>query len=393
MTTVIATNDFHSEVVKGGPLLSALWSWKARGAVLIDAGDFFGGNAFHQFSGGAVERRLLAELYDAVVPGNHDLADLAKVTGPGRFPTVVCANLRPPADFGGDWVSGLLLREPGGVAVGVVGFIGEQAFHAATPDERRPFRFVPPTPELLRAERDRLRADGADVVVGVSHSGFLADVEFQQAHGLFDVLLSGHCHSGHYYWSAPGRGHVVKAPECATGYARVELTAGRTSAVSVEWCADADATGPALPAWLHQAEQEYRAWAGTVVGELAAPVPDRRAAAALIAETAARTHGTLFVINQGTIRTGLPSTIDRAALLNCAPFDSPLVACELPGTLPDLLARVEAIGEQAVWSGAAISTAFVTTGYLASRLAVPYQPLQPRCGIHSTISDIHGGTP
>ncbi|MER5665941.1 metallophosphoesterase [Streptomyces mirabilis] len=103
---LVVTNDFHSAVPEGRGLLAALRQRRADGALVVDAGDFFGGNAFHEFSQGHIEQGLLTELYDALVPGNHDFADLMRLESPETFPPVVCANVRPPQAFTGRWEGG-----------------------------------------------------------------------------------------------------------------------------------------------------------------------------------------------------------------------------------------------------------------------------------------------
>jgi hypothetical protein len=105
LTTLVTTNDFHSAVVAGRPVLAQLRRWRARGAVVIDSWDFFGGNAFHEFSRGRPEERLLLEFYHAIVPGNHDLAPITALAHPDRFPPVVCANLRPATQPPITWAS------------------------------------------------------------------------------------------------------------------------------------------------------------------------------------------------------------------------------------------------------------------------------------------------
>lgn len=145
-----------------------------------------------------------------------------RLRDPQRFPPVVCCNLSPPSGFGGRWETGLLFPVRG-LRVGVVGFIGAQAYEAIPPEERAGFAFQEVSAELLSVERDRLLPEGADAVIGVSHSGFGHDVALQES-GLspFDLIVAAHCHREQYHWTS-GTRHVVKAPELGAGLLRLDL--------------------------------------------------------------------------------------------------------------------------------------------------------------------------
>lgn len=91
----------------------------------------------------------------------------------------------------------------------MVGYLGLQAFEAIPAQERAGFTFRDPTAELIGAEAARLREAGADVVIGVSHTGFLADVADQEAGWPLDVVVAAHCHSPWSHWTTGDR-HVAK---------------------------------------------------------------------------------------------------------------------------------------------------------------------------------------
>ncbi|MFM9760788.1 metallophosphoesterase [Streptomyces scabiei] len=386
-TTLVVTTDFHSAVPGGRAMLAAVRQWRARGALVVDAGDFFGGNAFHEFSGGRVEERLLAELYDALVPGNHDLADLMRLADPGRFPPVVCANLRPPDGFGGRWVSSLLLpeREP---RVGIVGYLGQQAFETIPPAERAGFRFVPPTADLIATERDRLLSEGADVVIGVSHTGFAHDV-IDQEHGWpLKLVVAGHCHSPSYHWASAGR-HVVKAPEVGAGLLRIALDRTGDHTFSNETFTPFSN----IPDGLEEVLTEYAAWGGERVGTLSACLDSREDVARVLAERARTTAGADgFVLNLGSLRAGLPQTVTRQSLMDCVPFDADLVLVD--GTYPveTVLAAARQLGEAPIASTETASgtsaSAIATTSYLAERLGLAARPAVPPRTLRDTLTDL-----
>ncbi|WP_413100884.1 metallophosphoesterase [Streptomyces sp. Inha503] len=388
-TSLIVTTDFHSNVPEGRALLATLRKYRqAGGAVMVDAGDFFGGTAFHAFSQGTVEERLLGDLYDALVPGNHDFSDLLRLRSPDRFPPVVCANLRPPRGFSARWESGLLL--PGSAPrVGIVGYLGRQAYEAVPVQERAGFDFVDPTADLIAAERDRLLSAGADLVIGVSHSGFALDVADQDNDWPLSLVVSGHCHSTSYHWASEDR-HVIKAPETGQGLLRLNLDSRGRHQFTVEAL---PTNSPAASDGLEEEMAQYTAWGAELIGALPAPVPDRKDVACLLAQRAQVTTGAdAFLMSLWALRQGLPQAITRRALMNCVPFDSDLVLLDGEYRVEGVVDQSRRIGEEPVLyhpaAGAGPAYSLATTSYLADRLGLTAQPIFPPCTLRGILTDL-----
>ncbi|MGP3684475.1 metallophosphoesterase [Streptomyces sp. IBSNAI002] len=384
MQQLIATGCFHSNVPEGNGMLAVLRERRQAGALVVDAGDFFGGSAFHEFSGGRIEERILREHYDAVVPGNHDLADLMNLARPDLFPPVICANLRPPPAFRGQWESGLVLhgRE---LDIGIVGYLGRQAFEAIPASERAGFAYVEPTAGLIAAERDRLLEAGADLVVGVSHSGFAHDITDQARDWPLTVVVAGHCHSPSSHWFSHGR-HVAKAPETGMGLLRLGLDRAGAHRVTIDTfnCDAEPAEG------LANDVAAFRQWGSDRVGTLPVPLPDReRAARALVRQALRDTRAGTFLVNTFSLRTGLPTQVLRSDLLNCAPFDSDIVVL-------DGLHDPQALAGRAVELGEGVTSApdtppaelavVATTRYLADRLGLACRPSDPPCTLRGILT-------
>ncbi|MYU06046.1 phosphodiesterase [Streptomyces sp. SID8366] len=385
MQQLIATGCFHSALPDGRRALSALRSARKVGALVVDAGDFFSGSAFHAFSGGRVEEGLLAELYDAVVPGNHDFPDLMRLRRPEAFPPVVCANVSPPAAFAGRWTSGLLLHGAG-LRVGIVGYLGEQAYEAIPQAERAGFTYRAPTAMLIAAEAEALRSAGADVVVGVSHSGFLVDVADQEAEWPLTTVISSHCHSPWTHWTQ-GTRHVAKPAAQGAGLLRLDL--GVDGLLSVRHDDPAASGGPEQP-HVEAELKAFTAWGDQPVGRLASALPRREDAARLLAAGALHATGAdAFVLNTYTLRAGLPSEVTRAALWASAPFDSDLVVLDGTHSPRALAAQARELGEALTVAPAPASDRsgrIATTAYLAGRLGLPARlPAQP-CTLHGALT-------
>ncbi|MFJ7589556.1 phosphodiesterase [Streptomyces sp. NPDC097617] len=386
MQQLIATGCFHSALPDGHRALSELRTARKAGALAIDAGDFFSGSAFHAYSGGRVEEGLLAELYDAVVPGNHDLPDLMRLRHPEAFPPVVCANLSPPSAFAGRWRSGLVLHGAS-LRVGIVGYLGEQAYKAIPPAERAGFTYRAPTAALIGTEAEVLRSAGADVVVGVSHSGFLADVAAQESGWPLTTVISAHCHSPWTHWTQ-GTRHVVKPAAQGAGLLRLDL--GVDGPLSVRHDGPAPG-GPESPAPGVEAEFEaFTTWGEQPVGHLAAALPRREDVARVLSARARRATGAdAFVLNTYTLRGGLPSEVTRAALWACAPFDSDLVVLDGTHSPRALAERARELGEDltvAPTPARGKPGRIATTTYLAERLALPARPPVQPCTLHGVLT-------
>ncbi|GGX51820.1 metallophosphoesterase [Streptomyces noursei] len=386
MQQLIATGCFHSSLPDGYRALSALRSARKAGALVIDAGDFFSGSAFHTYSAGRVEERLLAELYDAVVPGNHDLPELLRLRHPETFPPVVCANVSPPRTFAGRWTTGLVLHGAS-LRVGIVGYLGEQAYEAIPLPERAGFTYRAPTAALIAAEADALESAGADVVVGVSHSGFLNDVTDQECGWPLTTVVAAHCHSPWMHWTNENR-HVVKPTARGAGLLHLDL--GIDGPVSVRHDNHA-AGGPAHPLPGIDAELEaFAAWGAHPMGRLAAALPQREDVARLLAARALLDTGAdTFVLNTYTLRAGLPSTVTRAALRACAPFDSDLVVLDGTHPVSRIAARAGELGEDLTIAPALASDEpgrIATTAYLAERLGLPARPPAQPCTLHGVLT-------
>lgn len=198
--TLLLVNDLYrmSETQgRGGfaRLNAIVKAERARGVPLLyaHAGDTLSPSLMSGFDQGAHIIELLNRAPpDVFVPGNHEFdfgpAIFARRMGEANFP-VFAANLR---DGEGQPLRGVrdrTLMTLGGIRVGVVGIA-----LASTPEKSQSgdLRFGPEF-ETLAREAQALRDEGADLVVGVCHTGRATDEAIVAAR-LVDILLSGHDH-------------------------------------------------------------------------------------------------------------------------------------------------------------------------------------------------------
>lgn len=261
--TLVGTNDFHGwlmphatslpggvQVEEGGAAVFAGYVARLRadnpgGVLLLDAGDLFQGTLASNLTEGASVIDVYNHLgYAAAALGNHEFdygpAGPKAIPGPGedpfgaltarihqaRFPLLTvnmrdAATGKAPAWLGNE---GTLLVTLQGVKVGIIGLTTPTTPRIANPALVPGLRFEDMVPTTLEAAQ-RLRAQGAEVVVGIAHAGgkctdlsnprdtSSCDRSDGEIYGLvdalppgtLDVVFAGHTHQpmGQFFGNVP----------------------------------------------------------------------------------------------------------------------------------------------------------------------------------------------
>jgi 5'-nucleotidase/UDP-sugar diphosphatase len=205
--------------------------------LLFDAGDFLGGSAFAWLAldGYAVELAIMQKMgYDAVVIGNHEYdygTDvLAQYLVKAGYPEahqktlMLASNTEAPPDH--PLAAQNLYRSTGmfglenGLKVGVFGLIGEDAILliGGTGD----VQFLDQH-EAARHAVDELREQGADVVVGITHSGVDEDRKLAREVPGIDVIVGGHSDTALYEPILEGATIIVQAGSLGRYLGQLEL--------------------------------------------------------------------------------------------------------------------------------------------------------------------------
>ncbi|MBK9303731.1 MAG: bifunctional metallophosphatase/5'-nucleotidase [bacterium] len=198
---LIWTNDVHGHIAPeparfmnpsfppplggGASLANYLAGVRAEAAaagedvLVVDVGDFFQGTPVGSKTKGDAVMAYFEQLrYDVIVPGNHDFDmgrdNTERLANGTRIP-FVCANLRDAADGElVDWCVPTLMLERAGLKIGVIGVITTGTEHMSFPANIAGLIFDPMVP-VIETWRDRLRADGADLVFLLIHEGLPFD--------------------------------------------------------------------------------------------------------------------------------------------------------------------------------------------------------------------------
>lgn len=262
--TLVGTNDWHGWVkphestlpdgtplFQGGaalfvPYLEALRKDNPGGVVLLDAGDLFQGTLVSNLTEGAVVIDAFNRLgYAAAAIGNHEfdygpLGEVSVATDPSmdpfgalkariaqaKFPLLAVNLYDAHSGARPGWLpnDGTVLVEVKGLKVGILGLTTPSTPYTTNPVNVASLRFGSLVPET-QAAAARLRQQGADVVIAVSHAGGkcpelgdphdLSSCDAPQSElfilldglpeGTLDAIVAGHTHApvGHFIHGTP----------------------------------------------------------------------------------------------------------------------------------------------------------------------------------------------
>ena len=246
--SVIGTNDVHGSLlpVDGNHGLTLLAGYvdnlrKTRAAdggavLLIDAGDMWQGTLESNLSEGAsVVAAYNAMGYDAAAIGNHEFdfgpageratpagmnddarGALKRRASEANFPLLAANLIDQKTGQPVDWpnVQPSVLIERGGIKVGILGLIADNALISTIAANVRGLSVAPLAPTAIREAR-KLRDAGAELVIITAHAGSscekfddptdlsscnlngeIMQVALDLPPGLVDQIIAGHVHQG-----------------------------------------------------------------------------------------------------------------------------------------------------------------------------------------------------
>lgn len=406
--TILHTNDTHDHLEafegKNGESLGGI----ARRATLFkqveaerpnvlifDAGDCFQGTPVFTFFGGEADYKAMqAAGYDATTVGNHDLdnglGNLRKQARYLAFPPLSC-NLTD--DAGKPLFPTSRIFEAGGLKVGVTGVMGENAYYAVAKAMREGVRFNDPDP-ILRKQVADLRAQGADLVVVLSHSGHEEELAMAKAVPGIDVIVGGHSHTLVPKPVPVVNGDrttlVLQAFQWGQYVGRLDLTvdAGKIQSYHGELLPVTDKLqpDPAVDALVKGYTEQIARQMNEVVGSSKVYFANERKSMGdapignLITDVLREVTGAdVAIMNSGGIRAPLPrGAIKRGDVFSMLPFENRLVRFKADAKLMQELADFVAakLGDKGSLQIGGL--AFHAKGGKASRVTVGGKPLDPK---------------
>lgn len=249
---ILHTNDIHGHVepwsgwegelagkTVGGfdriaSVVRRVRSEEGEGSVLLlDAGDAVGDTMIAGLTKGrAVIDLMNAVGYDAMAVGNHEpdfaAGGLAELQKSARFP-LLAANLSRPS--GVVDLTPCFVRHVGGVKVGVLGLAYPNTPLTTAKRNVEGLAFVGDPAAVVEEWIPRMRREGAEVIVVLSHLGLGADRALAKTVSGIDVIVGGHSHNRMREAVQVGNTLIVQAGAHGSDVGRLDLTVegGRVS--------------------------------------------------------------------------------------------------------------------------------------------------------------------
>ncbi|HEX9637901.1 MAG TPA: bifunctional UDP-sugar hydrolase/5'-nucleotidase [Acidobacteriota bacterium] len=376
--TLLYTNDFHSAIdpipaywMEGSPrrggaaeLASMIRQIRARDPIvfLFDTGDMFTGMLSFLTRGEALIEMMITMGYDAMAIGNHEFdygADnFERQMFRAPFPILGANIFYKGTDH--RYSRPYAILERGGVRLGVIGIIGQDARSVALPSGITELEFPDPIPAVAAAVRELRPA--VDLIVVLAHQGktgpmqtdaeahadlqrdFDEDIRLCGAVEGIDVFIGGHAHRGiETPYVHPESGTlIVQTYGYGTrlGYLKLALEDGKLAAHQ----------GELLKVWSDRLEPDpamvkklepYRRQVAPQIGEVLATterrlVRDYRAESLLGSFVAdvmrLRSGADIAITNAGGLRADLPQgEVTKGHVLDALPFVNTLVTFAMTG--------------------------------------------------------------
>jgi 5'-nucleotidase/UDP-sugar diphosphatase len=365
--TILHVNDTHGHILPflekavdpGRPVGGAAWmacmiarerQKNLRGTLLLSGGDMFQGTALSNvFRGAPVIEIMNALHFDAMAMGNHEFDwgrdTLDRLRTAARFP-FLSANI---LDARGDYLPGVkpyILLTRKGVKTAVIGITTPETAFTTKPDNVRGLTFLDPKAVLPGTIR-KARAEGARLIVVLSHSGLDADMKTAREVPGIHVIVGGHSHTAVKDPVVVNRTIIVQAG-CYGFYLGVlnitfDAEQGRITAFTRKnelkktYSGKNDPFDPDIAGVVETYHQQIRDRFAAVVGETRADLIRNSRGESnvgnLICDAMREAAGADIAFqNSGGIRANIPKgkiTLEQVYAL--LPFDNTLIGMELTG--------------------------------------------------------------
>ena len=211
--TILHVNDTHSHIDpqrsgeykgRGGVIEQAAYIDSVRRAegkrnvMLLHAGDYGQGTSYFTELGGNIEIDVMNTLkFDAACLGNHEfdngIDELARRLGNLKT-DVVCANY----DFSGTVLEGLVepytIVKRAGKKIGIIGLLTDIS-SVVDADIAKTLQYQDPVAVTSRYAEYLKNEKGCDMVICLSHLGYVEDKDLASQVRNVDVIVGGHSHT------------------------------------------------------------------------------------------------------------------------------------------------------------------------------------------------------
>ena len=205
-TVILHTNDIHGAIAQYAKVAALKADFEASGAtvILVDAGDYSSGDPNVSLSQGASAIELMNAVgYDYATLGNHEFdygwTSLESNLKDAKFTILTDVQYEGKDVFAAGEVKDL---EAAGLKLGFFGLTTPETATKAHPGKTKGVTW-PEKADMMKAAQtavDQLKADGADLVIGITHLGVEEENVPNSSRDLYkevtgiDFILDGHSH-------------------------------------------------------------------------------------------------------------------------------------------------------------------------------------------------------
>ncbi len=362
--TILHINDLHGNLLpkpgKEGKPATGGMAWIAQmvsderaknpeGTLLLSAGDMFQGTPISNLFGGKPVIEVMNRIgFDAMTVGNHELdqgmeafQDLRKAAG---FP-FLSANI---VDGKGRLLPGvkpyIMLRKKG-LKIAVIGMTTPETQYATKTGNLRGYRVIP-VANVLPGVIEKVREEGAGLVIVLSHLGLDDDREMASAVPGIDLIVGGHSHTEVRTPVFVGTTIILQAGYYGQRLGVMKISADAASGKIVQYserrilrrvrAGPRDPYDAAVAAIIKNYDDRIREEFGRIVGETSVDLakrPYESNLGNLVCDAMRKATGADVAIqNNGGIRTTIPKgkiTLEQVYML--LPFDNNLMTMDLTG--------------------------------------------------------------
>lgn len=214
-----------------------------KNAIFLSAGDMWQGSSESNLTKGQILVDWMNELdFAAMAIGNHEfdwgeeyIASNAKLA---EFPFIAINIYDRQTNALVDYCKPSVMVEGDGLQIGIIGAIGDcYSSIAVDKCDEVYFKTGKDLTNLVKAEADRLRSQGADFIVYVLHDGFGSSTSGSMSssrlasyydtalsNGYVDLVFEGHTHQGYRIVDEHGVYHLQNRGDNKGGISHVEIT-------------------------------------------------------------------------------------------------------------------------------------------------------------------------
>lgn len=362
--TILHINDLHGNLLpkpgrEGKPATGGM-AWIAKmvsderaknpeGTILLSAGDMFQGTPISNLFGGKPVIEVMNRMgFDAMTVGNHEFdqgmeafQDLRKAA---TFP-LLSANI---VDGKGRLLPGVkpcIIVRKKGLKIAVIGMTTPETHYATKTGNLKGYRVIP-VANVLPGLIEKVRGEGAGLVIVLSHLGLDEDREMASAVPGIDLIVGGHSHTEVRTPVVVGTTIIVQAGYYGQRLGVMNLSVGAASGKIIKYperrllrkvrAGPRDPYDAAVAAIVKNYDDRIREEFGRVVGETRVDLakrPYESNLGNLVCDSMRKATGADVAIqNNGGIRTTIPKgkiTLEQVYML--LPFDNNLMTMYLTG--------------------------------------------------------------